>query len=133
MLRLKIRVEFAGGHVLGPGKIHLLELIAREGSIRGAAIAMGMSYRRAWLLLHELEAMMGRSVIAPETGGVKGGGSTLTELGHDIILCYRAIEKHAARASGAELRRLTRMAGRPASTKTPSRRRRQSRRKSRPA
>ena len=114
MQRLKIRVEFAGDHALGPGKVRLLELIAREGSIRRAALAMGMSYRRAWLLLHELEAMMGRSVIAPETGGVRGGGSTLTELGHDIIRCYRAIEKHAARSSGAELRKLTRMTRRQA-------------------
>jgi molybdate transport system regulatory protein len=122
MARLMIRIEFENGRALGPGKIRLLELIASEGSIRGAAIAMGMSYRRAWLLLHEVETMMGGSVITPETGGAQGGGTTLTKVGRDVIRRYRALEALASRRLGPELRALSRMATRPLRAKTATRR-----------
>lgn len=119
-----IRVEFDNGRALGPGKIRLLELIASEGSIRGAAIAMEMSYRQAWLLLHEVEAMMGSKVITPETGGAKGGGTTLTKVGRDVIGHYRALEATAARKLAAELRALSHLATQPPREKTSSRRKR---------
>jgi len=110
MARLTIRIEFENGLALGPGKVRLLEHIAREGSIRGAAVAMDMSYRRAWLLIHEVEAMMGASVIAAETGGTRGGGTTLTDVGRTVVERYRSLEARAAQALSAELRALSRMA-----------------------
>jgi molybdate transport system regulatory protein len=110
MTRLTIRIDFDGAEAFGPGKARLLELIEEQGSIRGAAAAMSMSYRHAWLLLQAVEDTFGAPVINTATGGAKGGGAKLTELGKTIVARYRAIEAHAARATAAELNELIRAA-----------------------
>lgn len=110
MARLTIRIDLNEKSALGPGKARLLELINEKGSIRGAAAAMQMSYRQAWQLLREVESMMGRKVVAAETGGVDGGGTKLTKLGRTVLSQYRAIERRASRAVGAELASLVEMA-----------------------
>lgn len=75
--------------VLGPGKIELLEAIDRSGSISGAARAMGMSYRRAWLLADALNRMFGRAVVSTSPGGAGGGGAEVTAFGRTIATAYR--------------------------------------------
>jgi molybdate transport system regulatory protein len=111
MSRLTIRIDFDGAEGFGPGKARLLELIEREGSIRGAAAAMNMSYRHAWLLLQAVEDTFGAPVIATATGGAHGGGAKLTEFGKAIVGRYRAIEAEAARAAAGDLAELIRAAG----------------------
>ncbi len=81
----KLRV--AGGAV-GPGKISLLQLIEREGSISAAARCMGMSFRRAWHLIDTLNAALGRPVVATEIGGSRGGGARLTDFGRELVARY---------------------------------------------
>lgn len=103
MTRLTIRIDFDGGEPFGPGKARLLELIEEKGSIRAAAAAMGMSYRQAWLLVAAVESTFGAPVLNTVTGGARGGGATLTGLGHMILSRYRAIEARAARAAAKEL------------------------------
>jgi molybdate transport system regulatory protein len=110
MTRLTIRIDFDGAEAFGPGKARLLELIEEQGSIRGAAAAMSMSYRHAWLLLQAVEDTFGAPVITTATGGAKGGGAKLTELGKTIVARYRAIEAQAARATATELDELVRAA-----------------------
>ena len=110
MAALRVKIDFGNKGLLGPGKVRLLELIQKHGSIRSAAAAMDMSYRRAWLLLKELENIMGAPAIAPETGGAKGGGTTLTELGRTLVDTYRTIEQNAARSVASDLRLLAQMA-----------------------
>lgn len=110
MARLSIRIDLGRDTALGPGKARLLELVDTEGSIRGAAAAMGMSYRRAWLLLQDIEATMGAPVISAETGGLRGGGTSLTKLGRAVIEHYRKIEERAQKSVDAELRALSAMA-----------------------
>jgi molybdate transport system regulatory protein len=110
MARLSIRIDLGSETAFGPGKARLLELVDTEGSIRSAAAAMGMSYRRAWLLLRDIEATMGAPVVSPETGGIKGGGTSLTELGRAVVDHYRKIEVRATRAVDAELHALSEMA-----------------------
>ncbi|HEY7978791.1 MAG TPA: LysR family transcriptional regulator [Rhizomicrobium sp.] len=95
-----IRVDFEPGHALGPGKIHLLEQIQATGSIRGAASAMKMSYRRAWLLIQATEKTFGVPLVAAATGGRRGGGASLTTLGKRVVRLYRQIEKKAGAATG---------------------------------
>lgn len=112
MATLTIRVDLDDKAAIGPGKARLLELIGETGSIRRAAAAMEMSYRRAWLLVQETEAIMGSPVVAGKAGGAKGGGAVLTPLGRSVVERYRAIEKRAARSVSAELLALTRMAKR---------------------
>jgi len=102
--RLTIRVDLGKGGALGPGKIRLLELIDARGSISEAGRAMGMSYRRAWLLVENLNRSFRDSAVAKQTGGPQGGGARLTPWGRRLVERYRAIETDAAQAVAPHLR-----------------------------
>jgi len=104
MTRLTIRIDFANGTALGPGKVRLLELVAETGSIRKAAARMKMSYRRAWLLLKALDDMFGAPLIATATGGREGGGASLSPLGHAVVERYRRVEQKASDLATRDLR-----------------------------
>lgn len=101
---LTIRVDFGAHGYLGPGKIALMELISKHGSISAAGKEMGMSYRRAWLLVDEINQTFREPLVATQMGGSGGGGARLTKLGRDVVGRYRAIEGAAATASAADLR-----------------------------
>lgn len=83
---------------LGPGKADLLEAIESEGSISGAARHMGMSYRRAWLLVDTMNKSFRAPLIETAAGGTGGGGAMVTEFGRDMLARYRAIEAKAREA-----------------------------------
>ena len=102
--RLSIRIDLASGDRIGPGKIALLEAIRSTGSISAAARSLGMSYRRAWLLVEEVNGALLEPAVSAETGGRHGGGAVLTAVGERIIDLYRAIETHARSAAGGEFR-----------------------------
>jgi molybdate transport system regulatory protein len=95
--KLFLRLDLASSVRLGPGKIRLLEEIARRGSISAAARAMKMSYRRAWLLVDDLNSYFRAPVVATTLGGAGGGKAGLTPLGRSLIRAYRAMEKDAER------------------------------------
>lgn len=103
---LTIRVDFGAHGFLGPGKITLMELISKHGSISAAGKEMGMSYRRAWLLVDEINRIFREPLVEKQMGGSGGGGARLTRLGRDVVGRYRAIEGAAATASAADLRAL---------------------------
>jgi molybdate transport system regulatory protein len=88
-----VRIDFADGRSLGPGKIALLEWIERTGSLSGAGRALGMSYRRAWLLLHSVNDSFGEAAVEFMVGGRDGGGAKVTDFGRRLIADYRAFEK----------------------------------------
>lgn len=104
---LSVRVDL-GGHRLGPGKVALLEAIALDGSISAAARRMGMSYRRAWELVENLNKAFGTPVVATATGGNRGGGTSLTPTGEEVVSRYRAIEQDALKSAEAHLDALAR-------------------------
>jgi molybdate transport system regulatory protein len=83
--RLSIRVDLASGDRIGPGKIALLEAIAQTGSISAAARALGMSYRRAWLLVEAINEALREPAVSAATGGQHGGGAMLTPTGERIV------------------------------------------------
>ncbi len=91
---------------LGPGKAHLLELIADKHSITEAARQMKMSYKRAWQLIEALNACFREPLVASSTGGRQGGGSHLTKTGQQVLALYGAIYAQSLAASAKELRRL---------------------------
>lgn len=93
MPSLSVRIDLDPDGRIGPGKIELLEQIAAFGSIAAAGRAMGMSYRRAWELVEDVNAIFGKPVVERQTGGKQGGGARLTTLGLALISRYRAIEK----------------------------------------
>jgi len=89
-LSLRIDIDAAGR--IGPGKIQLLETIHRSGSISAAGRAMDMSYRRAWLLISELNHMFREPVVESQRGGQKGGGAALTPFGEELLQRFRGME-----------------------------------------
>ena len=103
MARLTLRIDLSDQGAIGPGKIRLLELVGESGSISAAGRAMKMSYRRAWMLIDELNRCFRSPVVETQLGGARGGGAALTRLGHDLIARYRMIERAATKASAADL------------------------------
>lgn len=93
--RITIRLDFEGGRQLGHGKVRLLELIDRLGSISSAAREMKMSYRRAWLLMDEVNSMFCEPVLETQLGGKGGGHAKLTAFGQKLVRLYRDVEKDA--------------------------------------
>jgi molybdate transport system regulatory protein len=101
--RLTLRVDFGSGRALGPGKVRLLEAIDKTGSISQAGRVLGMSYRRAWLLVEDMNTCFRDAVISAQPGGVHGGGATLTPFGQKLVERYRAIESEAMDATRKHL------------------------------
>lgn len=101
--RLVLRIDFDGRHAVGPGKIRLLEAIRDAGSIREAGRSLGMSYRRAWLLVAALNECFEERVVSTQLGGAHGGGATITEFGTRLIETYREIEREAHSANAGRL------------------------------
>ena len=87
-----VRVDFSEGCSVGPGKIALLEGIGRTGSLSAAARTLGMSYRRAWLLLHSVNDAFSQPAVEMSVGGKDGGGARLTKFGAQLISTYRDFE-----------------------------------------
>ncbi|WP_022707871.1 winged helix-turn-helix domain-containing protein [Paracoccus zeaxanthinifaciens] len=100
-LRIKLRLEYDSPLILGPGKAELLSRIDRLGSISAAAREMGMSYKRAWTLVEEMNVAFARPVIDRARGGAGGGGATVTPTGKDVLTHYRALET-LLREAGAD-------------------------------
>jgi molybdate transport system regulatory protein len=109
MAGLFLRLPIGETGNLGPGKARLLELIDETGSIRAAATKMRLSYRRAWLLLQDIERVFGGQVLERRTGGKSGGGASLNGRGRDIVKHFRAAERRTARAIKAELEALNKL------------------------
>ncbi len=105
-VRLTVRIDFGADRALGPGKIRLLETIGKTGSISKAGRALDMSYRRAWLLVDDLNRCFREPVVTTQPGGVQGGGAALTPFGRELIAKYRSVELRAAKAAETQLRGL---------------------------
>jgi molybdate transport system regulatory protein len=108
-VRFRLRITRGGDIAVGPGKVDLLEAIAATGSITAAAKQLGMSYRRAWLLVDTMNRCFKRPVVDAEAGGQRGGGTALTPLGAQVVLRYRKSEALAAKAAAAEIAALARL------------------------
>ncbi len=104
---IRFRIDFSAQSNVGPGKIGLLEAISATGSLSQAARAMGMSYRRAWLLLESLNASFQEPPTVATRGGKGGGGVQLTGFGDELVRSYRALEAQIVRESERHLRNVT--------------------------
>lgn len=108
MTKVFLRVYFRDDSWVGPGKVGLLEAIQENGSISGAARALGMSYRRAWLLIDGLNALFDTPVVSTTLGGRGGGTAALTPFGLEIVKRYRAMHAAAERAIARDAAALAR-------------------------
>jgi molybdate transport system regulatory protein len=89
---VSFRVDFSPKCAVGPGKIALLENIGSTGSLSEAARRLKMSYRRAWLLLEDLNTSFQQPVAEMSVGGRGGGGASLTAFGTELVVAYRSLE-----------------------------------------
>jgi molybdate transport system regulatory protein len=102
-IRFRLRIVLGDDIAIGPGKVDLLEAIGVAGSISAAAKLLGMSYRRAWLLVDTMNRCFETPVVTAEAGGTRGGGARLTAIGAEVVRRYRSIESSAAQAGAADL------------------------------
>lgn len=115
--QLRIRIVFGPSEMMGPGKAELLERIDRTGSIAAAGREMGMSYKRAWMLIETLNTMFRDPLVSSSRGGSGGGGAVLTPTGRLILAQYRAVEASASEAAAdriGAMRALLKDGGEPA-------------------
>lgn len=106
-LHLRQRILFGKAIAIGPGKAELLERIIDTGSISAASRQMGMSYRRAWLLVDTMNQCFSSPLIETAAGGSGGGGARITPLGEQVLALYRQIEEKTATAVADELSELS--------------------------
>jgi molybdate transport system regulatory protein len=106
-IKLWIRLTLPGVGEIGPGKIELLRKIREHQSISAAARHMDMSYRRAWLLVDNLNGAFQQPVVAKWMGGRSRGGATLTPTGEKLVASYDAVVKRADSANRALLDELS--------------------------
>ena len=102
-LGLHLRLVLRGEIAIGPGKADLLEGIAATGSIAAAGRAMGMSYKRAWSLVEEMNELFAEPLVDTAKGGAGGGGAALTGLGSRVLAAFRTLERKAAESGRDEL------------------------------
>jgi molybdate transport system regulatory protein len=105
---LRLRILLGRNIAVGPGKADLLEAILKTNSIAAAAREMGMSYKRAWLLIETMNRCFTKPVVAAKKGGNRGGGAALTALGEEVLFRYRRMQSATRRATTVDLRALRR-------------------------
>jgi len=92
---LSIRLRFSDDARLGPGKIALLEAVERTGSVAAAGQSLGMSERRALLLIESLTAFFGEPVVLIDP---HSGEARVSALGSELVRAFRAVEADARRS-----------------------------------
>ena len=104
----RLRIVLEPDIAIGPGKADLLEGIRDTGSIAAAGRRLGMSYKRAWLLVETMNRCFKRPLVEASKGGRAGGGARLTELGEEVLARYRRMETLTADAIEPEMAALRR-------------------------
>lgn len=106
VLKLKAQVMCGDEIAMGPGKADLLEAIDSTGSISAAGRALGMSYRRTWMLVDVMNRCWAEPLVQTVSGGGADRGARLTDLGREVLDAYRALQTEIAQASGVAAERL---------------------------
>ena len=102
-IELRMRLVSANAEPIGPGKIAILESVARTGSISAAAREHDMSYSRAWKLISEINRAFDEPLVMKAVGGTTGGGALLTERALELIAQYRIVEREACAEAESRL------------------------------
>jgi molybdate transport system regulatory protein len=102
----RLRVICGESIALGPGKVDLLGLVGKTGSIREAADRMGMSYMRAWTLIKTMNTCFKQPLVEAVRGGSKHGGAKLTETGREALKLYHAMEEECMRVTKQQWKHL---------------------------
>ena len=92
-VRIKVYIK---GHMIGAGKMELFNLVANNGSIRSAAKEMGMSTRRAALLLKTIEEAFPTPILEKKLGN---RGTHITSFGKELLKKYLNLCDHLSNES----------------------------------
>ena len=111
-IRLRLRIDVDREAAIGPGKIALLEAIDETGSISAAARKLHMSYRRAWLLVEDINSRLRKPAVTRAKGGRRGGSSEVTDAGRRLVQLFRKVETAAYARSAPDIRALTELLAR---------------------
>ncbi len=122
MTEPRLRVLMGSSIAMGPGKADLLQAIADAGSITRAARRMGMSYRRAWLLVETMNLCFRAPLVEASRGGAGGGGAHLTPLGREALERYRDMEAKAQGCLERDMAGFRGLLGTRAQRRTPQKR-----------
>ncbi|WP_174292278.1 winged helix-turn-helix domain-containing protein [Sphingomonas bacterium] len=101
-LKLNVQITRDGQPAIGPGKALVMEAVARTGSISAAGRDLGMSYRRIWLLVDDLNGSWAERVVETRAGGGTAGGAKLTAFGEQLLAVYREVEASMVAAAQGE-------------------------------
>ncbi len=102
-LKIKLQIMCGGEIAMGPGKADLLDALDREGSISAAGRALGMSYRRAWMLVDVMNRCWREPLVAAVPGGSANSGAQVTPFGRAVLKHYRKLQQQSEMArSGTE-------------------------------
>ncbi|MDP2877893.1 MAG: LysR family transcriptional regulator [Holophaga sp.] len=102
---IRIRILCGDEIAMGQGKADLLEAVGESGSISGAGRKLGLSYRKAWLMVDEMNRCFATPVVETAKGGTRGGGARVTEVGKEALAQYRAVQEKARLAVEDDLTR----------------------------
>src|SRR6188472_341124 len=105
---VRVWVERDGQTVLGEGRAELLAAIDTERSITKAAKAAGMSYRRAWTMIQEVNEAAGETLVSAAVGGKEGGGARLTDNGRLALEVYEDVRRSLVESAAGTLGRVIR-------------------------
>lgn len=105
----RLRIVLEPDIAVGPGKADLLEKIRDTGSIAAAGRGMGMSYKRAWLLVETMNRCFQEPLVLTSRGGSAKGGAVLTATGHEVLERYRRMEQLTAEAIAGEMAAMRRL------------------------
>lgn len=103
---IKLRLVLAPGIAFGPGKAEILKGVRETGSITAAGRRLGMSYKRAWLLVNIMNHDFEGPLVKASKGGQSGGGASLTPLGEQVLDCYLKMQIKTDKAVARELKQL---------------------------
>lgn len=103
---LSIELNLPNGGNFGPEDLSLIDTIRIERSIIGASRAMGLSYRKCWLMVDAMNRTFESTVVATFPGR-RGGGAEITPFGERLVALYRSIERHATNSAKKSLEELT--------------------------
>lgn len=102
----RIRILVDDQIAVGPGKVHLLQLIDETSSISEAARRMKMSYMRAWSLIRTMNDCFPEPVVLARRGGQAGGSASLTQTGQRLLALYQRLETEFLATSKATRREM---------------------------
>ncbi|WP_349371745.1 winged helix-turn-helix domain-containing protein [Salinarimonas sp.] len=109
-LRIKLDPDIA----VGPGKADLLEGIRDTGSIAAAGRRLGMSYKRAWMLVETMNRCFEAPLVETSRGGREQGGAVLTADGERVLALYRRMQAATERAVAEDMAAMRAMLRAPA-------------------